>query len=109
MLDMSLGRRQDGLSTRTSDRRPKSAKARNCGMDAPSGVPHAQLWGFERGGAAMWASATGSMASVEEVASRGRCGSEACGWVECRRLSAEKRCRCGGGASTIVAGRQPAR
>jgi hypothetical protein len=41
------------LSKRRDGRRPKSAKARNRGMHAPLGGPHAELWGFERGGAAM--------------------------------------------------------
>src|SRR6266478_5541559 len=38
----------DDLATRSGDRRPKSAKARNRGRYARSAVPLAQLWGFER-------------------------------------------------------------
>jgi hypothetical protein len=38
----------DDLSTRSGDRRPKSAKARNRGRYARSTVPQAQLWGFKR-------------------------------------------------------------
>jgi hypothetical protein len=38
----------DDLATRSGDRRPKSAKARNRGSYARSAVPLAQLWGFER-------------------------------------------------------------
>ena len=38
----------DDLATRSGDRRPKTAKARNRGRYARSAVPLAQLWGFER-------------------------------------------------------------
>ena len=60
------------------------------------------LWGFKRGGTAMWMSETNSMASVEGGRERQMM------WIG-GRLSGGKRCRCGGGASAIVAGRQRAR
>ena len=41
-----FGRRNDGLSTHSEGRRPKSAKARNRGLGMAV-VP--QLWGFRRG------------------------------------------------------------
>src|SRR3974390_1580220 len=41
-----FGRRNDGLSTRSEGRRPKSAKAGNRGLGTAA-VP--QLWGFRRG------------------------------------------------------------
>jgi len=41
-----FGRRNDGLSTHSEGRRPKSAKARNRGLGTAA-VP--QLWGFRRG------------------------------------------------------------
>src|SRR5690349_17131390 len=46
VLVQVFGRRNDGLSTRSEGRRPKSAKARNRGLGGAA-VP--QLWGFRRG------------------------------------------------------------
>jgi len=42
-----FGRRDDGLTTRSGGRRPKSAKARNRGK-CVAAVPRA-LWGFRHG------------------------------------------------------------
>ena len=42
-----FGRRQQGVSARSTDRRPKSAKARSRGSLAPAG--QRALWGFDAG------------------------------------------------------------
>ena len=56
-----FGRRNDGLSTRSEGRRPKSAKARNRGLGTAA-VP--QLWGFRRGLSLRSLFTTGALAVI---------------------------------------------
>jgi hypothetical protein len=57
----------DDLATRSGDRRPKSAKARNRGRYARSAVPLAQLWGFERRACRVSASARREVEHLAKV------------------------------------------